>query len=173
VRWFRFAILVVLTVIVQMALGRVLGLGFARVMPDLLLMFAVIIAFRGPADTTLIACWFLGLAKDLTSQAPLGAYALSFGLLTLLLLRVREIFYGERALTLMLLSFLSSVLVELAVWLLSALRGETIGGPRGGIVLNIMLSALFTAGLSPYGLWLLTKLHRQLGLPARRRYASK
>ena len=54
-------------------------------MPDLFLLLLVVLAYRGNNDQVLLACWILGLAKDLTSSAPLGSYALAFGILALLI----------------------------------------------------------------------------------------
>ncbi|MBN1437374.1 MAG: rod shape-determining protein MreD [Sedimentisphaerales bacterium] len=167
-RWISFGILVVVTVIVQSGFGRLLGLGPQRIMPDLLLLWAVVIAFRGNKEQAPLACWLLGLAKDLTSSAILGSYAVGFGLMGLALVYFRELLYGESALLLILLTLVSSLLVEHITLLFATLRGEFSRQEYGGALKVILLTAILTAALSPYGQWLLMKMYRQFGLARRR-----
>jgi len=169
-RWFNFAILLLITLVLEVGMGRLFGLGPQRIMPDLLLLLAMVLAFRGPADKMLLCCWILGLAKDLTSQAPLGAYAFSFGLVGLGIIGLRELLYGESLWTLAAVTFVSSFLIEQFVFFVCLMKGMYNGLGHGGITLAIMFSALFTAALTPYGQWLIHKLQRRLSLPARRRY---
>jgi rod shape-determining protein MreD len=169
-RWFNFSILALLTLVLQVGLGRAIGLGPQRITPDLLLLLALVLAFRGPAPDVLLACWFLGLAKDLTSQAPLGVYAFGFGLLGLLIVRIRDFLYGENMLTQAGMVLVGSFLVEHLVFLVCVLKGLYGGTGYNGVVFSMMFSALFTAALAPYGQWLIWKLQRRLGLPERRRY---
>lgn len=170
-RWFGFVVLVLLTVVVQLAAGRTLGLGSQRIMPDLFLMWAVVLAFRGPAPDVLVGCWFLGLAKDLTSQSSLGSYALSFGFIGMVIVYLRELFYGDHPMTLILLAFFGSLCVEHLCLLINSFKGDFDWSGYGPAALTILFSGVFTAGLSPYGQWLLLKLHRQIGLPRRRSYS--
>lgn len=167
-RWTNFGILVVVTIVLQSSVCRMFGLGAHRTMPDLLLMFAVMIAFRGGKDQAPLACWVLGLAKDLTSSAALGSYAVGFGLLGLAIVYFRELLYGESALLLMLLTFFSSMSVEHIALVFGSFRGEFSWQEYSGILTVLLLSAVFTAGLAPYGHWLLMKFSRQLGLSRRR-----
>ncbi|MBN1764768.1 MAG: rod shape-determining protein MreD [Sedimentisphaerales bacterium] len=169
-RWFNFVLLLFVTLVLQLGVGRLFGVGPQRVMPDLLLLLAVVLAFRGPADQALIACWILGLVKDLSSQAPLGSYAFAFGLLAWAIVRLREMFYGEHPITLIVLTFLCSFLAEIFVLFICSLKKVMEVESYTSFSLVIMFSAMLTAGLAPYGQWLILKLHRQLGLPRRRIY---
>ena len=168
-RWFSFAILALITLVLQVGATRVFGLGPQSLAPDLLLLVAVVLALRGPADGALIACWILGLAKDLTSAAALGSYALAFGLLALVIVRLRNLLYVPNPLTLIVLTALASLAVEQAVYLMWLLRGGASGG-FPGLLLQMALSALITAALAPYGQWLILKLHHPLGLPRHRAF---
>ena len=169
-RWFSFTILLLVTMTLVVGMGRVFGLGPQRIMPDLLLLLAVVLAFRGSADEILPACWILGLAKDLTSGAPLGCYAFSFGLLGLLIVYLRELLYGDNAWTLAAVTLAGSFLIEQFVFWVCLMKGMYNGPSYPGITLSVMFSALFTSALTPYGQWMINKLHRRLGLPQRRRY---
>lgn len=156
---------------VQVAVCRPLGLGPQRVTPDLLLLLAVVIAFRGPGAQAMLACWMLGLAKDLSSEAALGSYAFCFGLLGMIVVWLRELLYGENALVLMGLTFVGSMVIEHVVWGIAILKGDFEGGAYSGALLAMAFGAAFTAALAPYANWLIVKLHRQLGLPGQRRYS--
>jgi len=169
-RWFSFSILLFVTLVVQVGLAQLFGLGPQRVTPDLFLLLAVVLAFRGQRDQAMVAGWLLGLAKDLSSQAPLGSYAFVFGLMTWAVIRGREVFYGEHPITLIIITFLSSFAVEQLVLMICVYKGVFASEDCGGLSVIIMFSALLTAGLAPYGQWIVMRFHRQLGLPRRRTY---
>jgi len=70
VRWFRFAVVAVLGVMVQMTLVRVLAVRGAR--PDLVVALVVVFAMgTRPAGGFAVGC-VLGLMRDLLSSEPLG-----------------------------------------------------------------------------------------------------
>jgi len=170
-RWLSFLILVLAALLVQVSICRPLGLGPQQVMPDLLVLLAVVLIFWGGGDDDVLAgCWVLGLAKDLSSAAPLGAYALSFGVMALLIRRLRELLYGQRLLPMMIITGLGSFLVEQTVFFLSVLKGDALSDRYGRLSTGMMFSALFTGALTPYVYWLVGKLHRQLGLGRGRSY---
>lgn len=169
-RWFNFGILVFLTLAIQSGLGRLVGVGPARLGPDLLLLLAMVVALRGPADQAPIACWILGLAKDLTSQAVLGSYAVGFGLLGLAIVRGRDLLYGDHPLTLIAITVISSLLAEHATLVVGLVHGESQWHHYADLITAMVVSAAITGLLAPYGQWLLMKLHNQIGLPRRRSY---
>ena len=169
-RWFIFSILVLVTLVLQVGLGRFMGIGPQRIMPDLLLLMAIVTAFRADSEEAPIACWFFGLAKDLTSQAPLGIYAFSFGLLAMLIVRMRDMLYGENLLTQAALVLVGSFIVEHLALGACIIKGSYREINYASLAMGMMFSALFTAALAPYGQWILWKLHRHLGMPERRRY---
>jgi len=169
-RWFNFAIVVFITLVIQVGIARLFGLGQQRVMPDLLLVLAVVLAFRGTREQVPIAGFILGLVKDLSSQAPLGGYAIAFGLMTWIIVRLRELFYGDNPVTLIFLTFLCSFLAEQFVLIICVVKGILPGGDYGSITVVLLFSSLLTGAVAPYGQWLVMRLHRQLGLPKQRRY---
>ena len=166
-RWLRFGILVSIFLVLQIGVGSALSFSPLNVVPDLLLLLAIVLVFWAPADQALVACWLLGLLKDITSQAPLGSYSFTFGLLGIMLLRLRELLVGAHLLPQIFLMFVSSMLVEHAVWLICVVKSDVALDSYRQDVLTIFISALLTAALYPYGHWLMTKLHRRLGLSRR------
>jgi rod shape-determining protein MreD len=173
-RWFRFGILVLAALILQVSVCQPLGLGPQQIMPDLFVLLAVVLAFWPNGDyDVLAACWVLGLTKDLSSTAPLGCYALSFGILALLVRRLRDVFYGEKLLPLMGITVMGSILVEQSAFFLLVWKGEQFSDRYGYLLLGMIFSAFFTGALTPYAYWLLRLLQRQLGLPGSRIYMSR
>ena len=166
-RWLRFGILVLVFLVLQIGVGSALKFSHLKIVPDLLLLLAILLIFWAPADQALVACWLLGLLKDITSQAPLGSYSFAFGLLGLMLIRLRELLVGSRLLPQIFLMFVSSMLIEHAVWLICVVKSDVAPDSYRQDVITIFISALLTAALYPYGFWLMTKLHRQLGLSRR------
>jgi rod shape-determining protein MreD len=166
-RWVRFGILVLVFLVLQIGVGSALKFSHLKIVPDLLLLLAILLIFRAPADQALLACWLLGLLKDITSQAPLGSYSLTFGLLGIMLIRLRELLVGSRLLPQIFLMFVSSMLIEHAVWLICVVKSDVALDSYRQDVITIFISALLTAALYPYGYWLMAKLHRLLGLSRR------
>lgn len=171
-RWFNFTILLTAAIVLQTGVARIFGLGPQRIMPDLLLLVMVVMAFRGARDQALLPCWILGLVKDLSSAAPLGSYALAFGLLALTITYLRELLYGQRLLPMMLTVLVGSFLVEQMVYLLCVIKGAPLADQYGRLSLGMLFSAGLTAALLPYGHGLLMKLHRWLGLAQRGGYQT-
>ena len=166
-RWFVFAVIVLVTLVLQIGVGRIFGLGPQKLMPDLLLILAIIMAFRARIDNALIACWILGLLKDLTSQAVLGSYAFAFGMIALIIVRLRDMFYGDRLLPAMVSAFIAVCLVEHFALLVLGLRGYRLQGQYSSVSVSIFLSALLTGALLPYARWLIYKFQRHLGFTRR------
>jgi len=169
-RWLNFLILLIVLLVLQVGVVRFFGLGAHRISPDLLLMSAMVIAFKAKEEQAPLACWLLGLAKDMSSSAALGSYAFAYGLTAIILLFLRDSFYGDHPVLVILLTFFFGLAAEHLVLGLSALRGSTNGLGYGKWLGLILLQLCLTAALAPYGYWLLMKLHRFLGLPTRRHY---
>ena len=169
-RWFNFGILVFVTLILQTALGGVFVLDYRNIMPDLFLMLAVILAFRMPRQQAPIACWVLGLAKDMGSQMPLGCYAFSFGLLGMMLVWSREIFYGDNPIVLIVMTFLCSVASEQFALFISVFKNSLGGGDYAQMSFATIYSAVTTAMLAPILQIVITRLHKPLGIPLQLRY---
>ncbi len=168
IRWLPFAFLAAGLLIVQMTVGRLLGIGPQRITPDLFIIVAVFLALRSSCSYVLIACWLLGLAKDLSGAAVLGSYAISFGLIGYLVMTWREWLYVENPLTILLVAAVGSIAAEHVAWLINVLRGNLPPDYSTALELEILFSALFTAALAPYGQVLLLKLGRHMGVDRKR-----
>ncbi|MCF7957333.1 MAG: rod shape-determining protein MreD [Phycisphaerae bacterium] len=169
-KWLSFIILIFIAVILQCGLANPLGLGPQRIMPDLLLLTAVILLLHSTGDKALVACWLAGLAKDLTSLAPFGCYALAFGLMALLLTKTRALFYDDRPIALMIFTFAATVFTEEATLFIGILKGDFHSDSTHILLPVILATALLTAILAPYAHWVLMKFDKSLGLQRKKGY---
>ena len=169
-RWSVFGIFALVVLVLQVSVARLLGLGPQRVTADFLLLSAVVLTLAARSDEALLAAWVFGLAKDLTSQAPLGSYALGFGLLALALVHLRRLLYRDNPLTLMALLFAGSMFVEQFAIIVSLLKDGVGAGQYASRSLMMILAALLSAAVGPYWQWLIRKLSRRLHLPSRAAY---
>lgn len=86
----RIALLIVLGLVAVYAEAAPMGIGAtARPSPDLLLCVVAYWALRRPGSTPMIAVFALGLARDLLTDVPVGAGALSLVIAAETLKRVR------------------------------------------------------------------------------------
>jgi rod shape-determining protein MreD len=96
-RWFAYFILAYLAVALQIGLAPFLRYRGAA--PNLVLLAAVFIALNAPRDAALLGCFCLGVLQDLVTQQQLGLFALSYGLMGLVVFGLHQVVYREHPLT--------------------------------------------------------------------------
>ncbi len=170
-RYLSIALVALAALVLQTGVGRILGLAQLRIVPDLLLCVAIVLAFQGQPGQFLPACWAMGLIKDLSSQAVLGSYAVGFGIMALLILYLRGLLYGQRVLPRMFLAALFTFALEQWAYAVYTWHGQSVGD-YATLSRTMLFSALLTAGLYPYVQWLLLKFHGPLSLTTQRKYNS-
>jgi len=86
-RWWRFAVLIVIATVLQTSFLGVVWLGRPDIRPDLLLILLVFFAVRCHPNDAVIASFAIGLAADLASPVAgfMGPKIISFGLFGTLL----------------------------------------------------------------------------------------
>ena len=144
-RWFRMALMATLAMCAIYAEAAPLGLGAgARPSPDLLLCVIAYWAVRRPGSTPMLLVFGLGLVRDLLTDLPVGAGALSLVLVAEALKRWR------RALA------RSAFMLEWAVVALAALASTTLHWLLVVLMLaqppylfDLGLQCLYTAGAYP------------------------
>jgi rod shape-determining protein MreD len=145
VRWVRVGLLwLVLAVLAVRDPGGIAASGFA---PYWFLLPALLAGLRARAGHAVFLAWCSGLAADLFSLEPFGLHAFLYGGSALLLVRIREYFFCDHALTQAVLSFGLSVLVGIALLLRLEIAEPVFRfGPR---LPQAFLTALVTACLLP------------------------
>jgi cell shape-determining protein MreD len=80
-RWPRFAVLVLITALLQASFIDTIGVTSSRITPDLLLILTVFFATRCEITEAIISSFAIGLAADLSVMGfRMGPWILSFGL---------------------------------------------------------------------------------------------
>jgi len=107
-RWIRFAILIYVAVLVQIAAAGALPVWFrltGYIAPDITAVLAVFMALTVRDSTdAMLAAWSLGLAMDLMlcsmggAATVVGPMAIAYALAAAVIFRIREAFFRERAL---------------------------------------------------------------------------
>lgn len=164
-RWIAFAILLYLTTILQTSLAPFVDIQ--TIQPDFMLILAVHYALMAGRWDGPLACWFIGLTVDLTGlsyaeHSTLGVNAFAYGLIGLLIVRIREFTFRESPMTPLFIAFVakSGLALFVGLHMLYALGAW----PRWKEVIWIGLwSASYSAVLAPYVHWLLGRLRKPLG----------
>ena len=169
--WIVFGILLYLTTVLQATVAPILAVHGVR--PDLLSIVAAYYALTARKEDALIACWFIGLAADLTGlgyarHCGLGASSLAMGAISIAVVAIRELTFRESVVTQLIFSFLMSfglsLLTGLCLYISAANRP-----PAWDVVQSGLYGAVYTAIIAPYCQWGLRKMRNILGLPITRR----
>ena len=165
-RWPIFAIFLYIICLLQVTLAKIITfetLGVGSFGPDLMVCFAVFVAFWARSSTdAMIAGTIMGLMIDLTTaggmQAPtlVGPMALAYCLCVSLVFRIREAFFRDRALPQILICTLFCLVAHF-IWVTI----QTIFCGTGGLaayfhaLLLVVMSAIYTGLISPILLYML------------------
>jgi rod shape-determining protein MreD len=117
--------------------------------PEVLLALACFAAlFAKEPRQGLLACWIIGLMKDVASSGPFGLHALLFVGAGWVVLQVRQILFPESPLTQLAVAFIAACWVNAAAAAVVAL--STGGIPPAIVLARTLLSALLTAVVTPF-----------------------
>jgi rod shape-determining protein MreD len=175
-RWLVYILLAYLVLGVQIGAGPFLWVGGAQ--PNLILLVVIFISLNAPPPPALMGSLLLGLMQDLTTQQPLGLFALAYGLVALMLVRVQENINRDHALTHFAATLaggiLTATVLAFHIWLRPGVGRGFDGAalpPIRQAIGPLFGSAVFTALLAPLVLGGLTRIkkifHFQTGRRAR------
>lgn len=184
-RWLTYFILA------YVALGLQVGLGdyvsYRGATPNFVLIAVIFIAVNAPRDAALLGCFGMGLMHDLLTHQPPGLFALSYGLVGLMVAGSQQVIYRQHPLTHFTMGLAGGLMVAVIVllngWAQPPGPGVTVwvGGtgpvPASQAVLRAVhgspaaefARALYTAILVPAVLWLLARVKRGFAFQAPRR----
>ncbi len=170
-RWWAFALVAFVGIVIETSLRRVFLLG--DVSPALLVCVAVFVSLFAPKRTALWACWMLGLMMDLVTTYSvgrdgtlhlIGPQALAFTALAAAVIWVRASVFRQRVLTIAVLTLVGALIVGVVAISIAAIRSwypqaSQIAYFRGGSAWSELLHSLGVAAYSavialPLG-WLL------------------
>jgi rod shape-determining protein MreD len=125
-RWLRFAVLILIAMILQTSLLGIVAVPGTGVKPDLLLILLVFFAVRCQASDAVIVSFTIGFAADLISPTMglMGPRIISFGLFGTVLSELHSVISTRRLVHQAVTIFLMGVLTALLTHLLTLLRAE-------------------------------------------------
>lgn len=169
--WVAFTIVLYITTALQATVAPMLAVHGVR--PDLMSILAAFYALVARREDALIACWFIGLAIDLTGigfvrHSGVGPSSLAMGLMCLAVISVRDLTFRESVVTQLVTSFLISLGFAILAGLY--LSYSAANRPRAwDVVQSGLYGAVYTAVIAPYCQWILRRMRNLLGLPTSRR----
>ena len=158
-RWFSFAILAVIALVLQTTVVPRMEIQLIR--PDLVFILAVHYALWGPWPDAAIAAWILGFIASLQSADPVGIQAFAFGLAAWCILRIRQVLFRDHAMTQLLLTLCFMFAIQLIIGLY---RRWAMAPAEGGFVWPALMTAVYTGACAPYLHWVLIRLSWLTGL---------
>jgi rod shape-determining protein MreD len=145
-RWLSFFILAYVALGLQIGLAR--AIEWKEAVPDFVLLAVIFLALNAPRDTALLACFILGLLRDLAGDGTLGLYALSYGIVALVIVGIQQAVARRHPVTHFMLALLGGVLVAVILSLHAWLRpAEPHVRPP---IEPLYSSAVYSAVLAPF-----------------------
>ena len=155
-RWLSFFILAYVMLGLQSGLAR--AIEWKSASPDFVLLAVIFLALNAPRDTALLACFILGLLRDLSGDGTLGLFALSYGVVAVIVAGVQQAVNRKHPVTHFLLALIGGIVVAIVLALHGWIRPPEPGGrpPMGPLI----YSAIYSAALAPVVLSALQKIIR-------------
>jgi rod shape-determining protein MreD len=144
-RWVRFAILILATIVLQASLGDLVAFGSRDIRPDLPLIVMVYFAMNGLPTDAVITSFTVGLARDIVGLT-LGPQMLSFGICGTALSSIRRYILIRNAVFQGLMILLTGVATSGLSQLLSMIKGVPV---RGDLLSQLLLCPLYSAVIGP------------------------
>lgn len=161
-RWVGFLILLAIVAVLQSTV--VSWIRIQRIGPDLVFLLALFYLLHAEPLDALIAAWLAGLTLDLFSEVRLGTFAFSFGLVGLALVRLRQLVFRDHPVTQLFLALVGCELIQVVARSVTAVLEPRLSWGPTDVLLGALYTALYTAVLAPYVLWLMLRLRGLLGL---------
>ncbi len=158
--WFRFAVLLVITMVLQA--GVVDILAFANIKPDLLLILLVFFAVYSDTSDAIITSFATGFAADIIIGSAMGPRTISFGLFGTLLaylnrvIAIKKMHYQSLAIALV------GLLTGSMALFLTLLKDQPIAPNSFTVLLG---TSVYSAVVGPFlfsllSWWIHMKVHR-------------
>ncbi|MHC4543853.1 MAG: rod shape-determining protein MreD [Planctomycetota bacterium] len=145
-RWFRFAVLILIAAILQADLLNIIALPPLNIKPNILLIFLVFFAIHSNTTEAIITSFVIGFAADISIGSVMGSQTISFGLFGTALaylhrvITIRKVPY--QAIAIFITAFMTGTLTHF----LALLRGQATVSNIYSVILG---SALYSAVVGP------------------------
>ncbi len=156
-RWFRFAVLILIATLLQAGL-----LADLSIKPNLLLILLVFFSAHCKNPDVIITSFTIGFAADITPGSAMGSQIISFGLFGTLLAEVHNIIVIRKMPYQSLAIFIIGFLTAALVCFLSFLKAES---AASNIYTELFWTPLYSAIIGPFLFlpmkwWMRIKTHR-------------
>ena len=160
-RWFRFAVLILIATMLQAGLVDTIAFTTLTIKPDLLLILLVFFAIYCNTSEAIITSFTIGFAADIIGTV-MGPKIISFGLFGTLLAYLHRLITIEKMPYQSLVIFLVALLVGLFAQFLTSMKGH-LAVP--GTYTVIFGTCLYSAIVGPFlflpsAWWMRIKTHR-------------
>lgn len=145
-RWLSFFILAYVALGLQTGLAR--AIEWKSAVPDFVLLAVIFLSLNAPRDTALLACFILGLLRDLAGDGTLGLYALSYGIVALIIVGIQQAVARRNPVTHFMLALLGGVLIAVILSVHAWLRPAEVHVHPS--LVPLYSSALYSAVLAPF-----------------------
>lgn len=161
-RWFRFAVLVLLVTVLQANVVRIFALTSLNIKPNILLILLVFFGIYCDTSEAIIISFTIGFAADIIGPA-MGPQTVSFGLLGTLLAYLRRVILFRTMPYQSLAIFITSLLTGGLAYLLGLLKAG--GAHTSAIYIFLLGTAVYSAVVGPFlflptAWWMRIKTHR-------------
>ena len=147
-RWPRFAVIVVATILLQANIVGAIGVTLFRIEPDLLLILMVFFAVNCTVNDAIISSFVIGLAADIVSAGfPMGPRIISFLLFGAGLAYLHRVIAIKKMAQAALTIFILGICTGGFSRILAAVSGRS--GIPGGIV-TLLGTSIYSAILGPF-----------------------
>ena len=164
-RWLAWFILAYVALGLQVGLAP--HLRYQGAAPNFVLLAVVYIGINAPRDAALLGGFCLGVVQDLATQQPPGLFALSYGMVAMILVASHHLTSREHPLTHFSLA-LTGGLVTAAVLLIHS----WIHPPAPGVRLSVgteFTRVIYTALLAPFVIGVLQRVKKFFAFDSQRR----
>jgi len=170
-RWFAYFILAYVAIALQIGLSPFVQYRGAA--PNLVLLAAVFIALNAPRDAALLGCFCLGVMQDLVTQQQLGLFALSYGLMGLVVFGLHQVVYREHPLTHFSMALVGGVITTCVLLLQGWVHPPTAAQPGLPAIrlspATEFVRTAYTAVLAPVVLGVLQRVKKVFAFQPQRR----
>jgi rod shape-determining protein MreD len=174
-RWFAYFILAYVMLGLQLGLGA--HMQFRGGSPNLVLLVVVFISLNAPRDEAMLGSLLLGAMQDLVTLEPMGLYALSYGLVAILISSAGQLTFREHPLTQLFMTLIGGIITASLLLVHGWIHPLGPARHEGDAVFRavhqsprlLAVSVIYTALLAPIVLGILQRMQRVFSFQPTRR----
>ncbi len=147
-RWFRFAVIVMIFSVAQAGLVDVIAISNNAIKPDLLLILLVFFAIRSGTRNAIATSFLIGLAADIiTIGSPMGARMISYGIFGSCLSQLHKVAAFEKmpqqGIVILIVGFMTAGLTQLLIMLRTPAGSDR-------LLAELIWSPIYSAIIGPF-----------------------